>query len=267
MQSDYRLTAADYYDKFCGPPPGDVDFYGSRVTPQTRVLELGCGTGRVLVPLAKRAGYVHGLDHSPAMLEICRRKIHAAGLDANEATAEVADITDFDLTRQGPKFDLIIAPFRVMQNLETDAEITGLMDCIRTHLAPGGKAILNTFCPRGPVDELKAFWDSRDGGKPTWSQPDGSDTVEMTDICTRYRENPLVVYPELTYRRYDEVGKQTDEATLEIAMRVWYPDQLLTLIESHGFEVVDRFGGYQGEPWPSGSELVVVFTHARQGLQ
>jgi hypothetical protein len=50
-------------------------------------------------------------------------------------------------------------------------------------------------------------------------------------------------------------------------MRVWYPDQLLTLIESHGFEVVDRFGGYQGEPWPSGSELVVVFTHARQGLQ
>ncbi len=260
MSEDYRENAADYYDKFCGPPPGDVDFYRSRVTPDTRVLELGCGTGRVLVPLAESAGYVHGLDHSTAMLEICRRKLAAAGLEANRVTAEVADISDFDFTRRMPKFDLIIAPFRVMQNLETDEQVAGLMRCIARHLAPGGEAILNTFCPRGGFEELKAFWDSRDGRKPTWSQPDGNDTVEMTDICTRYSEDPLIVYPELNYRRYDASGAWIDEAVLKIAMRVWFPDELLALIESHGFEIIERLGGYEGEPWREGSELVVAFS-------
>lgn len=261
IPQDPRQNAAEYYDKFAMPPPGDVDFYRSRVTQHSRVLELGCGTGRVLVPLAQAAGSLQGLDYSPAMLEICERNRDAAGVDATRATAEFADITDFDLTGRMPKFDLIIAPFRVMQNLETDQQVGGLMRCIKKHLAPGGKAILNTFCPRGGPDVIKAFWDSRDGSKPAWSQPDGEETVELTDLCTRYREDPLIVYPELCYRRYDVSRQQIDEATLKIAMRVWYPEQLLGLIESHGFEITERFGGYQGEAWRKGSELIVVFSH------
>jgi hypothetical protein len=65
--------------------------------------------------------------------------------------------------------------------------------------------------------------------------------------------------PELTYRRYDAGGTQTGEAKLRIAMRVWYPNDLIHLIESHGFVVTNRFGGYEGEPWEAGTELVVVF--------
>ncbi|MGC1480017.1 MAG: class I SAM-dependent methyltransferase [Chthoniobacterales bacterium] len=258
-----RRTAAEYYDRFCNPPPGDVGFYRSRVTSRTRVLELGCGTGRVLLPLAERARYVHGLDESSDMLEICRRKLAAIGFDPSKATVQIADITAFDVTRLGPPFDLIIAPFRVMQNLETDEQIDGLMQCISTHLAPGGVAILNTFCPRGPVQQLKAFWDSRDGSQPSSIRRDGTDTVEIADICTRYREQPLIVYPELIYQRFNASGQQTDEAILKISMRVWYPEQFLTLIQSYGFEIIDRFGGYQGEPWSTGPELVVAFTRDR----
>ncbi len=52
-------------------------------------------------------------------------------------------------------------------------------------------------------------------------------------------------------------------------MRVWYPDELIEMIESHGFEITDRFGGYEGDRWREGSELVVVFRagDARQPLR
>ncbi len=256
------MNAADYYDKFAGPPSGDVEFYAARVTPNSRVLELGCGTGRVLVALAEQAAYVFGLDHSSAMLAMAAQKLVVARLNSDRAVVEAGDITDFDLTTRTPPFDLIIAPFRVMQNLESDEQIARLMGCIARHLAPGGQAILNTFCPRGGPEEIKAFWESRDGSQPTWSHPDGEETVSMTDVCTRYRDEPLIVYPELTYRRSNAAGIQLDEATLKIAMRVWYPDELIAMIKSHGFEISARFGGYEGEPWGEGSELVVAFESA-----
>lgn len=261
MTFDPRQNAAAYYDRFSSPPAGDADFYRSRIGETTRVLELGCGTGRVLVPLADVAGYVHGLDSSPAMLEICRRKLNNAGMDESRARAEEGDITDFDLTHRMPEFDLIIAPFRVMQNLETDEQVDGLMRCIGKHLKPEGVAILNTFRPSGGPDAVKGYWESLDGRSPRWSMPDGEETVTMTEVCTRYREDPLTVFPDLIYRRYNSAGKPADEAVLSIAMRVWYPDELVGLIESCGFVVTAKFGGYEGERWDEGSELVVAFKH------
>jgi GrpB-like predicted nucleotidyltransferase (UPF0157 family)/RimJ/RimL family protein N-acetyltransferase/SAM-dependent methyltransferase len=256
---DDRYEAAEYYDKFAGPPPGDVEFYRARVRPEMRVLELGCGTGRVLAPLAAAGGFVFGLDGSPVMLEVCRRNLAAAGLGADRAVVEIGDICDFDLTGRMPKFDLIIAPFRVMQNLETDEQVGGFLRCIRRHLAPGGEVVLNTFRPRGGPEEIKALWDARDGSTPAWTKPDGEETVTLTEDCTRHSDSPLTVYPRLTYRRFDREGALIDEAALDIAMRVWYLDALLDLIASHGFAVTGRFGGYQGEPWLEGSELVVTF--------
>ena len=262
MSEDDRQEAVGYYDKFAGAPSGDVDFYRSFVTRTTRLLELGCGTGRVLVPLAGFAGSAHGLDHSSAMLALCRRKLAAANIPAERAEVAAADITAFDLAARLPPFDLIIAPFRVMQNLETDQQVAGLLRSIKRHLARDGVAILNTFCPRGNPDEIKAYWDALDGREPAWIKPDGDGAVALTEKCSRYRDDPLTVFPELTYRRYDARGTQTAEAVLKIAMRVWYPDDLIHLIASHGFDVTERFGGYKGEPWGEGSELVVVFKHA-----
>ncbi|HSI65472.1 MAG TPA: class I SAM-dependent methyltransferase [Candidatus Saccharimonadia bacterium] len=261
MSGDYREEAVDYYDKFSGPPPGDVDFYRQFVKQTTRVLELGCGTGRVMVPLAAPARYVHGMDHSPAMLARCQEKLEAANISASRAQAEVGDITDFDLLGRMPAFDLIIAPFRVMQNLESDQQVDGLMRCIKKHLTADGLAILNTFCPMSDPATMKARWDTRDAREPAWTQPDGDGTVTLTENCSRYREHPFTMLPELTYRRYDAQGIQIGESVLKFAMRIWYPDELIHLIESHGFAVTRRFGGYEGQPWGEGTELVVAFRH------
>lgn len=119
MEIDIRAQAAQYYD--CNPNvPDDLPFYISHIpSPHAAVLELGCGTGRVTLPLAQHCDYIHGLDLSPAMISICKRKLAGTDIPPTKARVEVGDITDFDL---GQTFDFIIAPFRVLQNLETDAE-------------------------------------------------------------------------------------------------------------------------------------------------
>jgi SAM-dependent methyltransferase len=122
MTTDIRAKAARYYD--LNPHvPQDVPFYRGRIlAPDAHVLELGCGTGRTLVPLVPSCGYMHGIDISEAMLAFCQRKLHAAGIPAEKAQVERGDITNFAL---GRTFDLIIAPYRVFQNLATDRQVAG----------------------------------------------------------------------------------------------------------------------------------------------
>ena len=99
MQDDIRATAAQYYD--INPTiPDDRAFYTARVpSADAAVLELGCGTGRVLLPLAAACGCIHGLDRSPAMLARCRQKLQAAGLPPTRARADLGDITHCALGR------------------------------------------------------------------------------------------------------------------------------------------------------------------------
>jgi len=69
----------------------------------------------------------------------------------------------------------------------------------------------------------------------------------------------MILYPELIYRRYQgEV--LVEEATLKIAMRCYYPEEFVQLIIGQGFRVLQQWGGYAGEPYGQGSELVVQFT-------
>jgi hypothetical protein len=210
----------------------------------------------VLVPLARACGFVHGIDNSAAMLASCRAKVEAAGL-AHKTTITEADITDLHLDE---RFDLIIAPFRVMQTLEADDEVAGMMRTIREHLAPHGTAILNAFCPNVSREEALRTWvrqeEQLDGETPL---PGGGKLVR-SHTRPRMQSEPLIGYPELIYRRYSATGDLEDEAILKIAMRFWYPEELEQLVITNGFRVTDRRGGYHGENWGEGPELVIRFT-------
>src|SRR5919108_849207 len=157
MQNDIRAEAAQYYDT--NPTiPDDIAFYRARLpSSDASVLELGCGTGRVLLPLAAWCGLMHGIDQSHAMLARCLQKLQAAAIPPRKARAEHGDITHFAL---GQRFDLIIAPYRVFQLLETEAQVDGLFRCVRAHLAPGGTCILNVFHPQGGFAGVQQAWES-----------------------------------------------------------------------------------------------------------
>jgi SAM-dependent methyltransferase len=128
------------YDVAVPDWPGEIDFYRAMAMELTErggsVLEVGCGTGRVTLQLAQEGISIVGMDFSPAMLTIARQK--SQGLP-NVRWAE-GDMMSFDL---GECFDLIIIPGHSFQFMLTPEDQLACLNCIRQHLAPGGKLVLH----------------------------------------------------------------------------------------------------------------------------
>jgi SAM-dependent methyltransferase len=99
------------------------------------VLELGCGTGRTLIPIARAAIDCVGLDASPAMLRLLREKVP-------ELEVVEGDMRSFDLAR---RFRMITMPFRGLSHmLDVDAQL-GCLACVKRHLAPDGVFAFDVF--------------------------------------------------------------------------------------------------------------------------
>ncbi|MFN8469115.1 MAG: class I SAM-dependent methyltransferase [Caldilineaceae bacterium] len=254
MKIDIRAEAARYYDS--NPAfLSDIPFYQNLISaPDISILELGCGTGRVTLSLIPYCRYTQGIDISSPMLAICRKKLASAGIPATGANVVEGDITDFDL---GRTFDLIIAPFRVFQNLETDQEVDGCFKCIRKHLADNGSCILNVFRPFWEPEELRRQWEIP-AESLDWEIPIEGGKLACYARKAGVAKDKLVLYPELIYRRF--AGETlAEESVLPIVMRCYYPDEFEKLILDQGFQILKRWGGYAGEVYGQGPELVVQF--------
>jgi SAM-dependent methyltransferase len=238
MQDDSRAAAAQYYD--ANPTiPDDRAFYMARPpSADAAVLELGCGTGRVLLPLAAACGFIHGLDRSPAMLARCLQKLQAAEMRPTKARAELGDITNCAL---GRRFDLIIAPYRVFQLLDTEAQVEGLFRCMRAHLAPGGTGILNVFHPQGGFERVRQEWE-RVPEVCVWEATVEGVRLRCDERRARLDPATHILYPELIYSRAVG-GTWIEEAVLKIPRRCYTPDAFEGVIRAHGFQIIQRWGG------------------------
>jgi len=123
----------------------DVDFYVDLCRDAGEALELGCGTGRVLIPAAEAGCAVTGLDQSKHMLARCRAKTRALpGIVRDRIELVEGDMTRFQLSRT---FRLAIAPFRPIQHLTTVDEQLSFLRCVHEHLQPGGRLVFDVFHP------------------------------------------------------------------------------------------------------------------------
>ena len=143
--SDYaRLIARNYDASYAvsREPSGDARFYRELAHEVGGpVLELGCGTGRILLPIARDGIECVGLDSSREMLDVLDSK----SPPANVKTV-LAEMERYDLGAQ--RFRLISCPFRGLSHLlEVDAQLAALA-CVRRHLAPGGVFAFDVFDPK-----------------------------------------------------------------------------------------------------------------------
>src|SRR5262249_16462223 len=255
MSEDIRAEAAKYYD--VSPTiPDDIAFYQARLpSSDAAILELGCGTGRVLLPLAAVCGFIPGIDRSQAMLARCRQKLQAAAIPSTKAQVELGDITHFALDRT---FNLIIAPYRVFQLLETDAQVDGLFQSVRTHLAPGGTCILNVFHPQGGFAGVQQAWE-RATERSRWEVTIDGVRLRCEERWLRLDPERHILYVELVYRRYVR-DTWVEDAVLQIPRRCYASEEFAQVILDHGFRIIQRWGGYAGERYGEGPELVVQFS-------
>lgn len=244
-----RQYNAEYYDAFEWPLD-DVELYSQFTSPDSEVLELGCGTGRVTVPLAKKSKHLTGIEISEPMLDQAKAKCQE-----NNVSLILDDITSMSLNK---KFDLIIAPFRVLQCLEQQEQVDGIFTVIRNHLKESGTAILNVFNPHFSKEEMAEKWITEEETFCGETQLKNGDTLKLWDTRKHLDAENQVLHPEMIYRRYRN-NELVDSHTNPICMRYWYPNQFKQLIESNGFTVTDSWGGYKKEVYGEGPELVVAF--------
>lgn len=134
------------------------------------VLEIGCGTGRVLIPTARAGIDIVGIDLSAHMLDVCQQRLR---LEPEPVQSRIqlfqADMRNFELSRT---FQLATLPFRPFQHLTTVEDQLACLKCIHNHLDRGGKLILDLFNPSMKAltsDDLgKEF-----GDEPEFEMPDG----------------------------------------------------------------------------------------------
>ena len=145
MSGEFYNGYAEYYH-FHQEATGrdDIRFYTELSRSKGgRVLEIGCGTGRVSIELAKRGNTVTAIDLSDKMLNLFKEKNKSIAFD-NDINIYKMDMTNFQLNE---KFDWIIFPFRVFQALLTNQDRIDCLNCLKTHLKESGKVVIQMFNP------------------------------------------------------------------------------------------------------------------------
>ena len=227
----------------------DVPFYVEAAkAARGPVLELGCGTGRILLPIARAGVSIVGLDSSRQMLERCRANLKAESAAVQGRVALYhGDLHDFEL---GAAFALIIAPFRVVQHLTTVDEQLRFLGNVSRHLAPGGCFIFDVFNPRFAVLVGADGIERED--TPATPLPDGR-TFRRAYRIARVRWVDQVSESELIY--YVD-GTRYVQA---FEMRWYLPAELQHLLARAGLRVRETYGDFARGPLVDGApEQVVV---------
>ncbi|MEP6963744.1 MAG: class I SAM-dependent methyltransferase [Acidobacteriota bacterium] len=220
------------------------------------VLEVGCGTGRVLIPTARAGMEIVGLDLSPHMLAVCRQ---ALALEPEEIQTKVhlhqADMRKFDLGRE---FPLVTIPFRPFQHLTSVADQLACLATIRRHITPGGRLILDLYNP-----SLEAMVNDPIGQEipeeaSEFTMPDGRRVVRCHKTLSRDRFEQLNRH-ELIYDVTHPDGHK-ERLTHAFPMRYLFRFEAEHLLARAGFAVEHLYAdwdrGAYGSKYPG--ELIFV---------
>jgi SAM-dependent methyltransferase len=218
----------------------DIPFYLNQAqTASGPVLEIGCGTGRVTIPLAAAGVDIIGLDVSGSMLEEAERKADEQGL---KLTWVEADGRSFDL---GRSFALIIMPFNTLQFFRDAASLEQIFNRVRTHLRPDGRFVFDVFNPQVAflvADPAKRYERAR------YSDPHGGGEVVLEETREYIADRQVV-----RSTRYYHIGVRRDYSIRSLELRCFFPCELELLLKHHGFRLLAKYGDFDGSPLSGGS--------------
>lgn len=144
------MQETDFYDdSLCRKP--DVEFYvrTAQQFPEAAILEVGCGTGRILLEIAKQGIAIDGIDGNKERLDICRKKLSELP-NAIQTKVSVYECLSDDFM-PAKKYALIFLPFRVLQEMGNITEQEASLRHLKSLLQPGGKLILDIWYPNPEV--------------------------------------------------------------------------------------------------------------------
>jgi SAM-dependent methyltransferase len=214
------------------------------------LLELGCGTGRVLIPLAAAGHTITGVDISPALLQRARDKIEGAK-HATSITLHKADLRAFDLPTK--HFAFAFCTSNTLMHLTTQADQMAVLRNAHRHLRDGGLMLIDLFNPDLPrllavngLQELADQWTDPASGAQVfkWS-------VRTIDVAEQLQET-LFIYEEILP---DGAVRRT---ACPFTLRFLWRGEAELMLQLAGFVVEEVWGDFDGAPYTSESEHLIL---------
>ena len=235
----------------------DVTFYRELAKRQFdghgRILELGAGSGRVTIPLARDGHTVVAIDQSQAMLAKLRTRV--ASLPASVAKRVTVLEGDLRGFRAPGKYPLAIAAFNVLEHLYTRGEIDACLRCVANHLEPGGIFAFDVQLP-------DLGWLSRDPTK-RWAKTRFTDptTKRAMFYSTNHDYDPISQIAVIRLY-YDPVDGKGPGHVVQLTQRKFFPAELEALVAHAGFRVIERYGDFSFAPLDARAESQVLVCQA-----
>ena len=258
---NYFDSWADIYDWVFAWKRDDIQFYVEQALQSGGpVLELGSGTGRVAIPIAQAGIEVVGLESSAGMLREARRKTgDAQGASHGIPEWVEGDMRDFSL---GRKFALVIIPFRGFLSMLSVGEQLDCLQCVRRHLAPGGRLIFDVFVP-----DLDMLVD--DPSTPFYVEdvphPD-SDRRLVIWHHNRFDNHNQINNARTILEEVDAGGEMVRRLYREFQVRYIHRFEAQHLLELAGYRVEELYGDFEHGPFDEDStDMVWVASSAEAG--
>jgi len=227
----------DLYDLLAAPEPGpEIAFYLEEARRRgDSALELGCGTGRLTIPLAQAGLQVTGIDLLPVMLARTKARAEEAGVHLDLLKA---DMRDFSLAER--RFGLIFLPNTTLPHLLDTADIIRCFSAVARHLTPGGAFIFDVFNPS--IEILNRKCGTRHFRRRAEHPLLGTVTLEETFDYDAASQVNRVTW-------YWSTPERPDFFVHPLHMRHLFPQELPLLAERAGLRIVARYGDIARGPF------------------
>lgn len=215
------------------------------------VLELGCGTGRITVPVARSGARVVGIDRSAPMLERADRKLRRAKL-TRDALLIRGDIRHLPFRRG--RFPLVMAPYGILQSLTREADLAATLASVARVLPRQGRFGIDL------VPDLPRW--SEYASRKTMSGTMGRGiAVSLLESVRQDRARRLTVFDQRYETRRAGVRRQHH---FSLTFRTLSIRQMSNRLERAGFRIDAVLGDYQGGPWDDRADVWVILATKRR---
>lgn len=219
------------------------------------VLELGGGTGRVALEIARAGVQTVCVDRMPEMLARGKERLKRFPTNVqNNITFKQGDLQRLRLKKRYP---LVISAFNVFMHLYEREELERAFATVHAHLAPRGRFVFDVLMPvpASLARDPSRFYKSRpikspsDGKRYAYSEAFHYDGVRQVQMVTM---------------AYEEVGNSKNHFITPLAHRQFYPEELKALLHYNGFQIDAIYGAFDKSPLTDESESQIIVARARK---
>ncbi len=219
-----------------------------------RALELGCGTGRLLIPLARSGARVVGIDRSTEMLAraIARRRRLPRAQQPRIVRGDIRALPFPDA-----HFRLVIAPYGMLQSIIADRDLDALLAEARRVLRPGGLFGVDL------VPDLAA-WEPYDDRVSLRGPAAGGRRITLIETVRQDRRRGITTFRDRFIVRQ---GRRVEERAFTLTFRSRSMKDTLACLERAGFDVEAVLGDYRGRAWDPRADVWVILARRAKAVR